>query len=315
MNDNFWNEVRAAQELASGLAAALRGEYVTGAAEADPLIARIRRVCEEVQREYPQRHMAKSLINPSPSRSVEINIRKIALAKEFDALLHELTAPASLVADVLNVYDPSRHNATRGFLDTPSLAPSVAEVRTLQQAVTDHQRPEFSVPAGSPVAEHLQSWSQLRAHLQELYADLDGLSASETFVLNQANAEVVDSLLADEAPESSWDGEALTEVLTLHDLRTGEVLIHGLTGVHVEGANWIVRFADTAQLPLLGKGEVLRLVTVDGTLANDVPHQDLEFQDGMLLVVGVETEYLELLRRLSVHDVQQLALLHYGYRA
>lgn len=318
MNDNFWNELRATQQLQDGLAAARHGAYVKPPAGTDPLLARIGHVCEEVQREHAQRHLAKSLVNPSLSRSPEINVRKAALAQELDGLLQELAAPASLVAEALKVYSPQAtldgHSATRGFLDTPTLVSPAAEVRTLQQAVDNRRRPELNVPEGSPVAAHLQAWAELHDHLQGLYGGMDRLSASQAFVLRQENADTVDALLGDDPIDDVWDGEMLSQVLTLHDLRSGEVQILELSDLQVEGQNWTVRFAATTQsLPLLGKGEVLRLVTTDGAQANDISHQDLEFRDGMLVVLGVAPGDLDLLRRLSVRDVQQLALLHYGY--
>ncbi|UQN08803.1 hypothetical protein [Deinococcus sp. QL22] len=318
MNEEFWKEELAAQRMQAGLFLAVAGEYVSPEDGSDPLLARIDRVCLLVQKERQRLTTARSLVNPSPSRSAQINAEKVELAQELDTLLRELAASASLVAEVLRVYSfdtpAGAQDATRGMMDTPNLTPPVAEVRRFQQALDDRSLSPMTIPPGSPVTTYLQAWQTLLDHLQELYAGMDELSSSTAFVMRQENAEAVDALLADDAfPEEA--AEVLEQVLTLHDLSSGEVQVLQLTGLQVEGRDWIVRFAAQSEpLPLLARGEILRVVSVDGSLAEDIAHQDLEFQESALHIVGVEPQSLEVLGRLAVHDIQQLALLHYGHK-
>lgn len=310
-------ELYAVQQMEAGLISAVRGDYRSVQAE-DPILNRINKVCETVQQEIVKRDRASSLINPSPSRSPETNQRKSELAQELDSLIHELAAPASLVAEVLRIYGASPSsdgkNATRGFIDTASVTPPIAEVRTFQQVASNRVASFITIPTGSPVADQLQSWTELLEQLQDLYSGMEELATSQAFVLNELNSEVVDALLADGPVDEEWDGEVLEEALTMHDLRTGEVQVLKLTGLEVDGFDWIVHFAETTKpLPLLSRGEILRLVTIDGRVTDEVPHRDLEFREGTLLVLGVEPEYLKWVSGLSVQDVQQLALLHYGH--
>ncbi|WP_412030540.1 hypothetical protein [Deinococcus yunweiensis] len=332
MTISFDQELQAIRRLDRGLASARKGEYQTQPHTVDPVLARIDEICQVVAHELPRRLNGASVLNAKNRGTEEQRGAKVALADSIDVLVGTLSLPARLMGDLIRLYDEdfgkvievSESERTRGSLSAllaaaaltgglhdqgaspgqPPLAQSVQQAPSLAPS-----RP-LMVPADSPVGEHLRRWEALYMALQEEYEGLDDVAFSQAVLLDPAHAAAVDEILDDNSP---WDDVAVEESLTFNDLRTGEVQVLRLHTAALDGSDWVVTFEPSGDpVPLLGRGEVVRVVTRDGGFVGDLHHADLLLSDGELRVEGVADADRTLLATLDVKDISQVALLHYG---